>query len=388
MRTFIKRALGKLNKLSTEQITDLLRSVVDENEILESVIQSLDDGLLVFDRDGLLIQYNKAAERYLPLKIGDGYDRPIEAILDDEQLSFFLQKTLRSGDKVERREFDIENKGILRLLSISVLPLVSGRQVAGSVIRVEDITDRRNKEARLRRAENLASLTTLAAGVAHEIKNPLGSISIHIQLIQRSLVASCTGSEKIDKYLSVVHEEIDRLNHIVLDFLFAVRPMDIQIREADINLLISELISFMKPEMEQAGIGINLNYETESFFLPFDERYMKQALLNLIKNAQAAILGPGTITIKTSALPSEFLIEVCDSGTGIGEDDLPKIFEPYFTTRDSGSGLGLTMVYKIVKEHNGEISVRSTVGEGSCFTISLPLPQKETKLISWKAGAE
>ncbi len=388
MRTFIKRALGKLNKLSTEQITDLLRSVVDENEILESVIQSLDDGLLVFDRDGLLIQYNKAAERYLPLKIGDGYDRPIEAILDDEQLSFFLQKTLRSGDKVERREFDIENKGILRLLSISVLPLVSGRQVAGSVIRVEDITDRRNKEARLRRAENLASLTTLAAGVAHEIKNPLGSISIHIQLIQRSLVASCTGSEKIDKYLSVVHEEIDRLNHIVLDFLFAVRPMDIQIREADINLLISELISFMKPEMEQAGIGINLNYDTESFFLPFDERYMKQALLNLIKNAQAAILGPGTITIKTSALPGEFLIEVCDSGTGIGEDDLPKIFEPYFTTRDSGSGLGLTMVYKIVKEHNGEISVRSTVGEGSCFTISLPLPQKETKLISWKAGAE
>ncbi len=387
MRTFIKRALGKLNKLTTEQITELLRSMGEENERLESVLQSLDEGLLVCDAEGILILSNKSAERLLPLNVTEGTERHIRYIVEDDALAAFLTKTLEEGDRVEDREFELEVKGQERLLAVSVFPLVSGKRVAGSVVHLEDITERRSKEARLRRAENLASLTTLAAGVAHEIKNPLGSISIHIQLIQKALVASCSTSEHIEKYLGVVNEEIDRLNHIVLDFLFAVRPMDIHLREGDMNQLVSELIHFTELELEQSGITCKLDLDSAVPLFLFDERYMKQALLNLIKNAQAAMEGGGTLTVRTEVAGNELHIAVSDTGTGIAEENISKIFEPYFTTRDSGSGLGLTMVYKIIKEHRGEVSVKSRVGEGTTFTIVLPLPQRETRLISWEGSA-
>lgn len=154
MRTFIKRALGKLNKLTTEQITELLRSMGEENERLESVLQSLDEGLLVCDAEGILILSNKSAERLLPLNVTEGTERHIRYIVEDDALAAFLSKTLEEGDRVEDREFELEVKGQERLLAVSVFPLVSGKRVAGSVVHVEDITERRSKEARLRRAEN------------------------------------------------------------------------------------------------------------------------------------------------------------------------------------------------------------------------------------------
>jgi signal transduction histidine kinase len=306
---------------------------------------------------------------------------------------------------VEEREFDIEIKGISRLLSISVLPLVHEHQVTGSLIYIEDITEKRGREARLRRAENLASLTTLAAGVAHEIKNPLGSISIHIQLMQKAMEKNrelfarahpggtdSIGQEPVpyfdllDKYIGVVNEEVDRLNHIVVDFLFAVRPMDMEFREGDINALITELVEFVWYELEQNHIECVLNLEENIPPIPFDERYMKQAILNLIKNAQAAMPEGGSLRISTGRTDTELLISILDTGMGIGEENLPKIFEPFFTTRETGSGLGLTLVFKIIREHQGEINVKSRKGEGACFTIALPIPQKDRRLISYGGG--
>ncbi|OHE65172.1 MAG: PAS domain-containing sensor histidine kinase, partial [Treponema sp. GWA1_62_8] len=281
MRNFIERALRKLPKMNAEQITALLLSIAAENERLESVLDSLTEGLLVCDADYNLIILNKAAERILPLKLSEQAERPVWTAVEDEAVAGFLREAIPRGDKVVDREFDVEAKGVQRLLSISVLPLVKDKRVTGALVHAEDITEKRGEEARLRRAETLASLTTLAAGVAHEIKNPLGSISIHIQLIQKALKASraaCLddggdgetlplrslardrkkgGAERkaappfdhIEKYLAVVTEEIDRLNRIVVDFLFAVRPMDMELREDDLNALISELVEFMRFEL-------------------------------------------------------------------------------------------------------------------------------------------
>jgi signal transduction histidine kinase len=287
----------------------------------------------------------------------------------------------------------VEFKNKQRLLSISVLPLVRNHQVSGSLIYIEDITEKRGKEARLRRAENLASLTTLAAGVAHEIKNPLGSLSIHIQLIQKTLAAgeaegkanAKTGgsyNKTIDKYLSVVNEEIARLNQIVVDFLFAVRPMDMELRYGSINSLIAEVAEFVSFELKEARIECVLGLQEDLPSINFDERFMKQALLNLIKNAMAAMEGGGTLTIKTKAQDDgTILITFADTGVGISDENLPKIFEPYFTTKETGSGLGLTLVFKIIREHQGEITVKSRPGEGTAFIITLPVPQKERRLI-------
>jgi signal transduction histidine kinase len=253
--------------------------------------------------------------------------------------------------------------------------------------------------------ESLASLTTLAAGVAHEIKNPLGSLSIHVQLIQKALSTNrelcfkahdpqtyqLLNQERdprnyfslMDKYIGVVNEEIDRLNGIVVDFLFAVRPMNMDFREGNINLLIEELTEFVRFELEEARIAYVLNLTPELPVIDFDERYMKQALLNLVKNAIAAMPQGGKLTIKTEAQEAGILIRVYDTGIGIPEEHLSKIFEPYFTTKETGSGLGLTLVFKIIREHQGEITVKSKLGEGSCFTIALPIPQKERRLIKY-----
>jgi PAS domain S-box-containing protein len=405
MREFIKRALQKLNKMTGEQIRDLLYSAATEIDRLETVLDSITEGILVCDTEHNLILANKYAKRMLPITAEEQGKTPLWFMVRDEKIRDFFEITLKTGDRVEDREFDVEIKGISRLLSISVLPLVKDRQVTGSLIYVEDITDKRNKEAQLRRAENLASLTTLAAGVAHEIKNPLGSLSIHIQLIQKAMESNkatyytahpdgtdslgndpCSYFEKIDKYISVVNEEVDRLNRIVVDFLFAVRPMNMEFREGNINSLIEEMAGFVRYELEESKIECVLELDKNLPRIDFDERYMKQALLNLIKNAMAAMNGGGQLTLKTECRDGEIQIVVSDTGIGISEENISKIFEPYFTTKETGSGLGLTLVFKIAREHRGDISVKSKEGEGTSFKITLPIPQKERRLITFEGG--
>jgi PAS domain S-box-containing protein len=382
MRDFIKGAIKRISKLTREQIEELFIVAAAEIDRLESVLESLGEGVLVCDAKHSLVMANKCAERFLPIVTGELGGEPVWTKVREEKIAAFLEATLQSGDHVEEQEFNVEAKGIQRLLSISVLPLVREHRVTGSLIYVEDITEKRGREARLRRAENLASLTTLAAGVAHEIKNPLGSISIHIQLMQKALAAG--RKDSLDKYIAVVNEEIDRLNHIVVDFLFAVRPMDMDLHEGDLNALIGELVDFVRFELSDASITCDLELEEGLPGINLDERYLKQALLNLVKNAAAAMPAGGKITIRTERKDNEVFITVRDTGLGIPEENLSKIFEPYFTTKPTGSGLGLTLVFKIIREHRGEIAVTSTEGEGSCFTISLPIPQKERRLIGFE----
>jgi signal transduction histidine kinase len=190
----------------------------------------------------------------------------------------------------------------------------------------------------------------------------------------------------LDKYIGVVNEEIDRLNQIVVDFLFAVRPMDMNLREGDINGLIGELADFVRLELKEGRIECVLNLDETIPPLEIDERFLKQALLNLIKNAAAAMPGGGRLTIETLWKDGEAQIFVRDTGIGIPGENLSKIFDPYFTTKDTGLGLGLTLVFKIIREHRGEIAVKSREGEGSCFTISLPVPQKERRLIGFEGS--
>jgi PAS domain S-box-containing protein len=407
MRQFIKRALQKLNKMTGEQIRDILVSAAAEIERLETVLDSITDGIVVCDTEHNLILANKYAERFLPLGYDEQGNGPIWTLIRDEPVAEFFEATLMNGDRVEEREFDVETKGKQRLLSFSVFPLVQDHQVSGSLIHVEDITEKRGKEARLRRMESLASLTTLAAGVAHEIKNPLGSLSIHIQLIQKAMDAnrdlyfrshpvepgdinqgSMEYFQLLDTYIGVVNEEIDRLNGIVVDFLFAVRPMNMEFREGNINTLIVELTDFVSFELEEAHIQCVLDLAEELPLIDFDERFMKQVLLNLIKNAIAAMPAGGALRVCTEKMDGEIIIKVCDTGIGIPEANLSKVFEPYFTTKETGSGLGLTLAFKIIREHQGEITVKSKAKDGTCFIITLPIPQKERRLISYEGEAE
>ena len=192
--------------------------------------------------------------------------------------------------------------------------------------------------------------------------------------------------QQVDKYLNIVNEEVERLNGIVVDFLFAVRPMNAELRRGDLTSLIIELAEFVSPELKDARVKLVLNLAENMPPIDIDPALIKQALLNLIKNATAAMSSGGMLTIKSEFTDTDVIVSVADTGTGISKENFVKIFDPYFTTKDNGTGLGLTVVFKIIKEHSGEINVESREGEGSTFIITLPMPHSERRLLSYSGG--
>ena len=389
MRKFIQRALGKLPKLDEDQIRSLLFDLASENEMLEVVLNSMADGVLVADPQHKMVFANTTAGRLLPLMRRDSDEIAIWHCIDDREVSDFIREVLEEGREVSEEEFTLEKGSTTRTLVFRVSPIYKEDQehveARGNLILVSDITEKKRREARLRRAESLASLTTLAAGVAHEIKNPLGSIGIHIQLIQKALKQQgCLEQETAEKYLEVINEEIERLNGIVVDFLFAVRPMDTNMKRMHVDKVIDELIEFVRHELEQSGVKVEKKLASGLPRLDLDHKYLKQALLNIVKNGQAAMPEGGTLTIATREEEGYVHIDISDTGVGIEEEKVAKIFEPYYTTKDTGSGLGLTVAYKVINEHGGEISVKSKEGKGTTFTFSLPIPDDEKRLLDWK----
>jgi len=385
MREFIRRALQKTSRMNSEQLQSLLSLITEEYELLDAVLDSLGTGILICDSFHILVQHNKAAARILPFEFHDVQERPVWACVRESEIAAFIQQTIENEDSATAREFGVEEFSGTRFLSISVMPLVRSKSVRGTIITIEDVTWKKNEELRNRRLESLASLTNLAATVAHEIKNPLGSISIYVQLLRKSLARIPDGTpEELVQYLDIIDEEIERLNRIVVDFLFAVRPLKFEFTSLDLNLIIQSLAAFMSEELSHASVTLILDLAQSLPHIQGDDRFLRQMLINLIQNSLAAMSTGGTISIATSQTDDVITLTVSDTGTGIPADVIDRIFEPYFTTKADGTGLGLAMAYKVVKEHGGDIYVQSEVGKGTCFRITLPAVRKALKMIEYE----
>ncbi len=383
MKRFVQRALAKLEKLDPQSVRQLIEALSSENELFDMVMDSMTGGIVVLGQDNRVLLANKASERLLPLDHGELIERPVWEAIADREIADFVRDRLERQERVCEHDFALEESPA-RTISISILPLVRRGEIHGSLLSVEDVTERRGREARLRRAESLAALTTLTAGVAHEIKNPLASIGIHLQLMQKQLKdTDKVQTADLKAYLDIVGEEVDRLNMIVVDYLMAVRPSEGRLEPGDLNEVIRDITRFLQFELREAGVEVIEEY-SEIPRIELDVKSLKQALLNLIKNAIEAMPKGGTLWIGTSRRGEEVTVQIRDSGVGIPEDIVGKIFEPYFTTKDFSSGLGLTVVYKIMKEHGGEVSVSSRVGEGTTFTLTFPVPQRERRLLAWE----
>lgn len=370
MSRFLEKAIERLEKLPDIHVRQILNNLASEQELLEASLNSIPMGLAVTSPEHTLLFLNKRIERLLPWANTDLDQECIWEKIQDREMSSFLREHLLKETNVIQQEFVHGQDSQVLVLQLSILPLVKKGQIKGNVLLLEDVTEKKSRELKLRRAESLASLTTLAAGVAHEIKNPLGSIGIHIQLIQKAIrQAGVIRPQTILKYLDVVNEELDRLNRIVVDFLFAVRPMDIQLSPASLHRLVLDLVQFMRFELEKARIVLKLELCKEDDTILMDERFLKQALLNILKNSIQAMPDGGTIKISTLRFDDELRLMVSDTGIGIPQENIEKIFEPYFTTKEDGTGLGLTMVYKIIKEHGADIEVVSREGQGTTFLI-------------------
>ena len=234
----------------------------------------------------------------------------------------------------------------------------------------------------MRQAESLAALTTISAGIAHEIKNPLGAIGIHIQLIEQEINnCECKWAPEYKYSVKVIREEIERLSDIVNNFLFTVRPLKAELIPVKLDVFLNKFCDFILPELEMNKITLKKNFSD----LPdvwLDEKYFKQAMLNIIQNSIAAITDNGVIEIEAYQEQNYVNINIIDNGQGIPDDIQTKIFDPYFTTKNTGTGLGLTILYKIIKEHNGAINFSSKEGE-TVFTIRLPAKTIEKGLIEY-----
>lgn len=385
MNKFIRQTLKRVDKLDCDQVQKVLFDLVDDNELLTSVTHSLDAGMIICDKQNRLMHVNRPLSRILPVK--RDYKPECEAwrIIEDEEIGRFVKESLINQETVRNREYILDLNGRTIILRLAILPLVKEGTIRGSLIYVEDVTEQKNQEAKLRRAEGLVSLSTMTAGIAHEIKNPLGSMGIYIQLMQKMLNSGKDiPKEDLLSYLEIINEEVDRLNSIVVDYLFAVKPVDATLINSDPGRLIKELVDFIKKEMEIDGIRVLCHVDDQLPRIQLDENLLKQALLNLIKNAQHAMEGGGVLTIDVTHRDDQIQLAIGDTGDGIPLEVREKIFEPYFTTKDTGTGLGLTVVYKIVKEHGGDIEVTSRPGEGTTFFISLPVPQDDHKLLEWE----
>lgn len=379
----LKKVVADLPSCPVDELEKLVNKAIEEEDILYSLFDNLEDGHLIINEKCIVVFANQKAKSSIPYKRSSNSleGLHIDECLIDRDINEYVTSVLKGEVKGDEKDFSLQSGSEVRVYRVSFSKIETNKRLFVDVC-IKEITESIRKEARLRRSESLASMTTMAAGVAHEIKNPLAAMTIHIQLLRKMFQKKGSLSiEDADKFLLVLEEEIEHLNKIAVDFLYAVKPMNVEIKKDNINSIISEIFSFLEPEAEEKHIEL---VSTLSQFVPnieIDSRLVKQALLNIIQNAFAAMEGGGKLTVSTKNNGNFVSVRVSDTGCGIDEEKMQKIFEPYYTTKASGTGLGLTLVYKIMKEHHGDIHVTSKKGIGTTFTLDFPIPTSERKAL-------
>ena len=396
MRNFITAALRKTQNLAPEEkvaiYEELLRNISEDDDMMIMVLDALSTGVVVSDQDHKVIFLNHYLANLVRLKKPELYDVMVWEIIAHKEISEFIKTSILDGVKRTSRIFDyrIDKNNFSLEVTVSMLQHPTGR--TGHIINIANVTEREREKKEAKRKESFASLTALTAGVAHELKNPLGSMSIYLQLMERQIMKknALEDPDSLRKSLSekikVLKSEVERLNDIVVDFLSTVRPRNANLQEEDLNQIIKDAVEIVVPDLEQNNISLRMELEENLPYLLLDRGFIRQVLANLISNAKDAMKDKagGTLTISTEKNSDSVILSVADTGAGIAPDNLTKIFDPYFTTKKSGTGIGLTLVYKIIRGMGGDINVNSRQGEGTIFRITLPRMEKEIKQIEWE----
>lgn len=228
-------------------------------------------------------------------------------------------------------------------------------------------------QARARHAERLAELGTLTGGLAHEIKNPLSTIQLNLQLAKEDLFPANPAHARLVNRLSLCEREAGRLRDTLDDFLRYAGKIELDRKPTDLNQLCEELVDFFYPQAQLQKVQLRLRPAEQAVVVNADQRLLKQAILNLILNGVQAMPQGGEMILSIRPNPNEAVISVIDTGTGISPDAVNRIFDAYYSTKKSGTGLGLAMTRRIAEEHGGSVSVTSEPGKGSDFQLHLPL---------------
>jgi two-component system nitrogen regulation sensor histidine kinase GlnL len=356
-------------------------------EYFANVIDSVGDGVIVLDTGGEVTLMNPAAEEITGISRKQAQGNPFTAFFGElDILLEMVDKTASSGMTISDYENLVLRKGShITPVSATTSPLLlaSGERI-GIILVLRDLTNIRELEATVRQADRLSTLGTLAAGLAHEIKNPLGGIKGAAQLLERELPE---GSE-LGEYIKVMLKEVGRVNKIVEELLDLTTPKKLRLAKVSLQKILGDIVMLQKRAVQLKTISFQQNFDLSIPPFLADEALLTQLFLNLVKNAVEAVEtsdGPCSIKI-TSRVVSDYsmtkkgerpsrvvAIEISDDGPGIGKEQLEHIFTPFFTTKSKGTGLGLAICHKIVSEHRGMIKVDSELGKGTTFTVMLPL---------------
>lgn len=373
----LRRVIGSDIEISQEHLRELCASALDEFDLLKEVLDRENEGHIVLDRiQGDVILMTRSLMKLIPVSIsGKNFT---DSIKDPDLKKYFLS-VLDGNENMNERDFSF-GEGEIKTIRISFMPfMLKDREYLD--IRFNDITENLKKEMKLRNTEALASMTTMAAGVAHEIKNPLAAMQIYTSLLRKA-IQSGKGLDKANEFIDIIEQETERLNEIAVDFLFAVKPMQVDLKLDSLNDIIMELSDFVAVEAATKNIKITLSLDKFIPSLMLDRKLLRRAFLNIINNSFYAMKDGGELIIEDKCDGDYVKLAIIDNGSGMSEETKSRIFEPYYTTKaESGTGLGLTAVLKIINAHSGEIALDSQLGKGTCFTFKFPIPKSQRKVL-------
>ncbi len=371
---FIDKLLKRMDRLEPGEVQSVVLELMKEKGFLEKVFQTLQEGVILLGPEGAVTYVNQAACTFFGLQA----EQVIGQKLQQGMRGLDWNELLKPGAVVSRdlEVFYPEN----RYLNFYITS-IDEEQPLGFVMLIRDVTETRKRTEQQLESERLNAFTLLAAGVAHELGNPLNSLTIHLQLLERRLKKLGKSGDSLREHLDIATGEIKRMDTIISQFLAAIRPSKPQLQRSQIAELVQESVRFLKPELDQAKVKVKLDLRPDMPVMPLDADQMKQAIYNLIRNASQAMPNGGTLTISGSYTDFEVRLSFEDTGKGISAEQMGRLFQPFSTTRPTGTGLGLLIVRRIIREHGGEIDIESRVGQGTRVSLWLPLVERKVRLL-------
>ncbi len=375
VKTMDLRQLSRQLEDAYRKLEERAIQLVNIQDYTQSILRSITSGVVTVGPDGSVATANPAAERMLGVREVDIVPRRIGTLFaEDSGLDDEVNKVLRGRIPKSVKDLRLVTRAgkVLHVqASTSRMRDVDGR-ILGAVVTIEDVSEVKALTDQLIRADRLAAMGELTAGVAHEVRNPLGIIRASVQLVEES---GCE-RDRVLEATSVIKQEIDRLDRVIKALLDFGRPSKPYLRLTDMGEVIEDVVLFTRRFAGQSKVTISAANIAGLPKIMADPDQMKQVFVNLISNAVQAMEGTGGAINVSGRSEDGFLsIIVSDNGPGIPAADMKKVFDPFYSTRDAGTGLGLTMVHRILDEHDGHIEVKSTLGEGTTFTVSLPVFQ-------------